>query len=110
MILKKTKKNNSVETNFSFRGKLWKHEGKAGWCFITIPKSVSKRIRAAHSSSEEGWGRLKVSATIGETTWKTSIWFDTKADSYLLPVKTLMRKKEGLAIGTFISAQVEFDP
>jgi hypothetical protein len=45
---------------------------------------------------EEGWGRLKVSARVGKSTWDTAIWFDTKAQTYLLPLKASIRTAEGL--------------
>lgn len=91
----------------SFRGLLWKYDGPAGWCFVTLPKSVSKDIRKNHQSSEEGWGRLKASITIGTSSWKTSIWFDTKHDSYLVPIKSAVRQKEKLAIGETIKGSLE---
>lgn len=100
---------NKLETKFSFKAKLWKYEGPAGWCFVTISKSSSKKIRALYKKSEEGWGRLKTTASIGNSSWKTSVWFDTKFDSYLLPVKASVRKKEKLAIGTFIMVTLEFE-
>ena len=28
--------------------------------------------------------------------WKTAIWFDTKQDTYLLPLKAEIRKKENI--------------
>ena len=28
------------------------------------------------------------------TQWQTAIWFDTKQDTYLLPLKAAVRKKE----------------
>lgn len=108
-MIRKAKKSESVETNFSFRARLWKVEGPAGWCFVTVPKTIAKNIRRSHQSSEEGWGRLKSSATIGETTWKTAIWFDTKAGSYLLPIKALVRKKEGLIIGNLVPVKLVFE-
>ncbi|MCM0606354.1 MAG: DUF1905 domain-containing protein [Xanthomonadaceae bacterium] len=100
---------NKLETKFSFRARLWKYGGPAGWFFVTIPKSTAKRIRKLYSSSEEGWGRLKTTATIGASSWKTSVWYDTKADSYLLPIKMAVRKKEKLAIGAFVTGQLEFE-
>ena len=104
-----TKKPKSIETRFSFKALLWKHEESAGWCFVTIPKTTAKRIRVQHLSSEEGWGRLKTTARVCDTQWKTSIWFDTKASSYLLPIKTEIRKKENLAIGGSVSVELEFE-
>ncbi len=55
-----TKKNklSSIETCYAFKSKLWKYDGPAGWCFVTIPKSVAKKIRASFHTSEGGWGRL----------------------------------------------------
>lgn len=106
---KKRSQKNFMETSFAFGAKLWKYEGSSGWCFITIPKSTAKRIRALYQNSEEGWGRLKANVTIGSSCWKTSIWFDTKAGSYLLPVKVVIRKKESLAIGQFLTGKLELD-
>ena len=110
-MLKNKKRNQGklIETSFAFKAKLWKYEGPAGWCFVTIPKSTAKRIRAIHQTSEEGWGRLKATVTIGGSSWKTSIWFDTKADSYLLPIKVAIRTKESLAIGKFLNGRLVLD-
>ncbi|WP_127716754.1 DUF1905 domain-containing protein [Halobacteriovorax sp. HLS] len=94
--------------NFSFKGKLWKDKGKGAWHFITVSKKLSREIRNVHKDSEEGWGRLKTKATIGNTTWKTSIWFDTKADAYLFPVNALTRKKEALVEGSTVEVCLEF--
>lgn len=61
---------------------------------MTVPKTLAARIRKRHASSEEGWGRLKAVARIGKTKWETAIWFDSKAGSYLLPIKASVRKAE----------------
>ena len=53
---------------------------------------MSKEIRENLGFLEEGWGRLKMTAKIGNTQWE--IWFDTKLDTYLLPLKAEIRKKE----------------
>jgi len=37
---------------------------------------------------------LKMTAKTGNTQWETAIWFDTKLDTYLLPLKAEIRKKE----------------
>ena len=92
-----------------FRAKLWMYDGPAAWCFVTMPKVHSREVRKLFQIKEEGWGRLKARATIGESTWMTSIWFDTKADSYLLPVKVAIRKKEKLVIGKMMSVMIEID-
>ena len=93
---------------FVFKAKVWKYRGPAGWYFVTLPKTLSKKIRSKHGLSEEGWGRLKTSATIGKSQWKTAIWFDTKAQSYLLPLKSLIRKKEKIEVNTQVKVQLLF--
>jgi len=40
---------------------------------------------------------MKVTAKTGNSEWKTAIWFDTKQDTYLLPLKSEIRKKEDIA-------------
>jgi hypothetical protein len=42
---------------------------------------------------EEGWGRLKIKAEVKDLLWDTTIWFDTKQQKYLLPIKAEIRKK-----------------
>lgn len=81
---------------FKFESILWKHSGKAAWVFASLPQTLSKRIRKEFFTSEEGWGRLRVVAQIGQVRWSTAIWFDTKKNCYLLPLKSEVRKKEKL--------------
>ena len=59
---------------------------------------MATEIRLANQAFEEGWGRLKVTAKIGELKWKTAIWYDTNIDTYLIPLKTEIRKKGKLAV------------
>ena len=91
---------------YSFSGELWRHRGSGGWFFVTLPTSLSKKIRKGHAFGELGWGRLPANARIGEIEWSTAIWFDTKRDTYLLPVKASVRQKERLTLGQDISVQL----
>ena len=78
---------------YQFSAKTWQHASPGGWHFVSMPKEIAKEIRDALQSEEEGWGRLKVMAEIGNSQWKTAIWFDTKWNTYLLPLKAEIRKK-----------------
>jgi hypothetical protein len=71
----------------------------AGWHFVTLPKKESDEIKKNFGAKKRGWGSLRVTATIGKTTWKTSIFPDKKAGAYLLPLKAEVRKKEGIGEG-----------
>jgi len=50
---------------------------------------------------------VPVQATIGETTWATSIFSDAKTASYLLPVRTAVRGEAGIDEGDSISVTIE---
>jgi len=86
--------------DYSFKAKVWKYEGPKGWYFASVPKGLSKDIRAIHQDSEEGWGRLRAEILINKTQWKTSIWFDSKRDCFLVPIKSQVRQKEGITDGS----------
>lgn len=83
---------------YEFETEMWKHNAPAGWYFVSLPKDVSKEIRKNLKWQEEGWGRMKAFAQIGEIVWETAIWFDTKHDTYILPIKSEIRKKSNLKI------------
>ena len=97
------------EHEYSFRGKLWKDKTTGSWHFVSLPKTLSKKIRKIHGGSEEGWGRLTAAAAIGEVHWDTAVWFDTKNDTYLLPVKAVIRKKLGLKEGSSCKVQLSIE-
>ena len=77
---------------------MWKYNSPGGWYFISLPETISKEIRENLKWQEEGWGRMKASAEIGECKWDTAIWFDTKRGTYILPIKAEIRKKSNLQI------------
>ncbi|OJU74745.1 MAG: hypothetical protein BGO09_08305 [Bacteroidetes bacterium 47-18] len=83
---------------YEFSAKVWQHAGQGGWHFISLPEDLAKEIRYNLKWQEEGWGRLKATAKIGNSEWETAIWFDTKANTYLLPLKAEIRKKEKIEI------------
>lgn len=84
---------------YEFDAQPWLYNGPGGWHFISLPLDIAAEIRTHLRSEEEGWGRLKATAKIGNTEWKTAIWFDTKLKTYLLPIKAEVRKRENITIG-----------
>ncbi len=83
---------------YEFTGKPWRYNSPGGWIFISLPGNMAKKIRNNFKNEEEGWGRLKATAKIGNSAWKTAIWFDTKKQTYLLPLKADIRQKESIEI------------
>ena len=87
---------------YEFSAETWQHGATGGWHFVTLPVEISTEIRTHFKWQEEGWGRLKARAKIGSSEWDTAIWFDTKRSSYLLPLKAVIRKKEGIEVNQMI--------
>ncbi|MCV0425848.1 MAG: DUF1905 domain-containing protein [Roseibium sp.] len=83
-----------------FSGDLWLSPGPGGWTFITLPKECADQIRFLTGSRKgKAWGMIKVKARIGSSAWQTTIWPDKASGSFLLPVKTAVRKAEKISSG-----------
>lgn len=53
-----------------------------------------------------GFGSLKVTATIGDSTWRTSV-FPSREEGWMLPVKSAVRKAEGIGEGDEVALVLE---
>ena len=82
--------------HYEFTATLWLYSGKAAWHFVTVPHVISADIRFLTADNKRGWGAVPVAASIGGTTWQTSIFPDKKSECYLLPIKAEIRKAESL--------------
>lgn len=91
---------------YEFSALLWKYSAEGGWYFISLPKDISLEIRSNLKWQEEGWGRMKASAVIKDLHWNTSIWFDTKKDGYILPIKSEIRNNLSLKEGDKLNISV----
>ena len=90
------------KVKYEFSAKAYQYsssEEMCGWTFVSLPQKLSVEIRDNFKHLEEGWGRMKLTAKLGESEWQTAIWFDTKQDTYLLPLKAKIRKQENVVLG-----------
>jgi len=86
---------------------IWKGSDAAGrWYFLTIPDDQSDLIRAQAFEDKRGFGSVRVEATIGEVSWRTSV-FPLNAGGYILPVKAKVRKDAGFAAGEEVTFTLE---
>ncbi|MBP6945850.1 MAG: DUF1905 domain-containing protein [Candidatus Pacebacteria bacterium] len=92
---------------YKVKSKIWLYPGMAGWHFVSIDKKQSEEIKKKFGSMKRGWGSLPAVVTLGKTVWRTSIFPDTKAGAYLLPLKAEVRKKEGVYADESISFSIE---
>jgi hypothetical protein len=93
---------------YEARVRLWLYPGDAAWHFVTFPKALSRRIKA-FAGKRPSFGSVRVAATIGETTWKTSLFPSAKDEAFLLPVKASVRKTEKIAAGDMVRVAVELE-
>jgi hypothetical protein len=85
----------------------------ASWHFLTLDGEVAEAIHALalmrrlEGGRKRGWGSIKVHATVGDTSWETSIFPAKELGGWLLPVKAAVRKAEGLVAGDLVRVVVE---
>jgi hypothetical protein len=93
----------ALKKEYKMRSKVWPYPGMAGWRFLTLPKKYGQEIRKNFGGYAKGWGSLPVSVTIKKTTWKTSIFPDKNSGSYVLPLKSKIRKMEDISDHSTVS-------
>lgn len=98
----------SHKSTYRTRAKLWRWAGgKGSWYFLTLPAAVSREIRLIDAGPRRiGFGALKVEATIGGSTWQTSIFPSAELKAYILPVKAAVRKAEKMIEGKTVAIQI----
>ena len=85
-------------------GPVLRWSGDAAWYFLTLPVDLSDEIRAR--TEHVGFGSVRVSATIGSTSWSTSVFPDKESGSYVLPVKAAVRRAEAIDDGDVVTARL----
>lgn len=96
---------------YRLKAKIWLYPGEnAQWHFLTIPKKESARITEQYKAFKKGWGSLPVEVRIKKTVWNTSIFPDNKSGTYLLPLKALIRKNQGLEAGDTVIFTIVITP
>jgi hypothetical protein len=95
-------------------GTLWRwtsSTGSGSWHFLTIDGGAGEALSATAlmrrlERSIGGFGSLKVSARIGDSLFRTSV-FPSKSQGWLLPVKAAVRKAEGIGEGDAVEVVLE---
>jgi hypothetical protein len=94
---------------YTFAAPVWLYPGKGGWHFVTIPHDVSDDIETLFEGWSRGWGSFPATVTIGATRWQTSIFPDKASATYLLPLKSQVRKSARITEGDTVSVLLELD-
>jgi len=94
-----------VEVEFS--GPVWFWKGPAPWHFVTVPDEECRALAATAAVVSYGWGMIPVTARIGGTRWTTSLF--PKDGRYIVPLKTWVRRAEGLDVGETVTVRLSVD-
>ena len=81
----------------TFSGDIFEWRGPAPFYFVAVPDDESAAIKEVSSLVSYGWGVIPVSVRIGKTEITTSLF--PKQGKYLVPLKDVLRKPEGLEVG-----------
>jgi hypothetical protein len=79
------------------------------WHFVTLPAEFSEGIKTLRGPKTPGWGSVRVTARLGSSEWRTSIFPDSKSGAFLLPIKAEVRKRERVTAGDTVSLSVEIE-
>lgn len=79
----------------------------ASWYFLTVDAQTAAEIRYAALGRIASFGSIRVTATIGGTTWQTSLFPHKESGGLLLPLKAEVRRREGLVPGNDATVRIE---
>ena len=96
----------SVKVAFDAELWLWDARRTETWTFVSLPAGESEEIHDLAGGLRRGFGSVRVRATIGNSTWTTSI-FPASQAGYVLPVKRQVRAAEALDVGDVATVTVE---
>ena len=105
----------TMTERLTHNGELWRWTTPAApavWHFVTIDGAAGDELSATArmrrlEGAGRGFGSIKVSAQIGDSVFKTSV-FPSRELGWLLPVKAAVRKAEGLLAGDVVEVELEF--
>ncbi|MBB5475675.1 DUF1905 domain-containing protein [Micromonospora parathelypteridis] len=95
---------------FVFDAELWLWDARRAetWTFVSLPAEASQEIRELTDGSRRGFGSVRVRATIGGSTWATSIFpGGGGGGAFVLPIKRAVRKAEAFDVGDIETVTVE---
>lgn len=93
----------------AFEAELWTWDARRidTWTFVSVPAEMTEEIHARACRPRRGFGAVRVRATVGGSSWTTSIFPDSGRGCYALPIKRAIREAEALDTGDIATVTVE---
>jgi hypothetical protein len=93
--------------HYEFEAKVHLWASNPKFFLVSVPQKFSDEIHQISEGLTNGFGSLKVEATIGSFIWKTSIFPESSTGLFDLPLKAEVRKKNGLVEGSSAKVKIE---
>jgi hypothetical protein len=93
--------------DLEFSGEIWFWKGPSPWHFVSVPEEECDILETTSAFVTYGWGMIPVGVRIGDTDWTTSLW--PKDGGYIVPLKTHVRRAEGLEVGDTVEVRLTVD-
>ncbi|WLQ45038.1 DUF1905 domain-containing protein [Streptomyces laculatispora] len=90
--------------NVVFTGLVIEWRGPSPFYFVAVPEEQAADIREVAALATYGWGVIPIEAHMGEIAFTTSLF--PKDGGYLLPLKSAVRKPQGLSAGDDVTVRV----
>ena len=87
-----------------FTAEIYEWTARRNWFFVDVPPELGADI-SDQPRMPRGFGSARVVATVGGTTWSTSIF--PLGETYVLPLKKAVLKAEGIGEGDEIEVDLD---
>jgi len=90
----------------------WRGDAQS-WVFARLPDELAADIAelaadaaARGGAARRGLGSVRVEARIGASEWRTSVFPQAEPRGYVLPLKSAVRKAEGVVVGAPVAIRI----
>ncbi len=90
-----------------FEAVVWHWRGPSPYHFVSVPDDDAAELQLVAAHVTYGWGMIPVTATIGRTTWTTSLF--PKDGTYAVPLRDAIRRAEDIEVGRSITLTLQVD-
>lgn len=93
---------------YEFDAELWLWDARKAdtWTFLSVPTDIADEVLELAGPFARGFGSLRVEVTLGATVWRTSVFPDKRAATYVLPVKKAVRAAERVGAGDSVHVRL----
>src|SRR6478609_3147330 len=91
----------------TFTGDIWYWRGPSPYYFVTVPDEQAGHLHEVSAAVSYGWGMIPATVRVGNTDFSTSLF--PKNGGYIVPMKDVVRRSEGLDEGDTVTVRLLID-